>query len=130
MIYECACFNRCSQLPDKPVDHFITEIYKLVETYEFRQMKQELIRDQLVVGIEDLALSEHLQLEPDLTLDKAKQLIQQHEVVKIQQDFLQKPPNREDISLDVVRQPAPKRKLPAIPLTPLIPKPVNPLPSS
>ena len=35
-------------------------------------MKDELIRDRLVVGIRDLALSERLQLEPDLTLDKAK----------------------------------------------------------
>ena len=75
MIYERGRFNRCCQLPDEPVDHFITEIHVLAETCEFGEMKEELIRDQLVVGIQDLALSECLQLEPDLTLDKAKRLI-------------------------------------------------------
>ena len=40
-------------------------------------MKDELIRDRLVVGIRDSALSEQLQLESELTLDKAKQFIRQ-----------------------------------------------------
>ena len=71
-------------------------------------MKDELIRDRLVVGIQDLALSERLQLEPDLTLDKAKQLIRQRESVKIQQDSLQKPTAKEEGSLDAVRKPTPE----------------------
>ena len=82
-------------------------------------MKDELIRDRLVVGIRNLALSECLQLEPDLTLDKAKQLIRQRESVKIQQDFLQKPTAKEEGSLDAVRKPTPRRKLPAVPPTPI-----------
>ena len=118
VIYEHACFNKRSQLPDEPVDHFITEIHTLAESCEFGEMKQALIRDRLIVGIWDLALSERLQLEPNLTLDKAKRLICQCEAVKIQQDFLQKPLEKEDTSLDAVRQPAPRRKLPAIPPTP------------
>ena len=38
-------------------------------------MKEELIRDCLVVGIRDLVLSERLQMEAELMLDKAKRLI-------------------------------------------------------
>ena len=45
-------------------------------------MKEELVRDRLVVGIRDHALSEHLQMEAELTLDKAKRLIRQREAVK------------------------------------------------
>ena len=82
VIYERVCFNKCSQLPDEPVDCFITEIHTLVESCEFGEMKQELIRDQLIVGIQDLALSEWLQLEPNLILDKAKRLICQCEAVR------------------------------------------------
>jgi len=49
-------------------------------------MKDELIRDRLIVGIHDNALSERLQMEPDLmALDKAKRLIRQREAVKEQQ---------------------------------------------
>ena len=118
VIYECARFNKRSQLLDESVDHFITEIHMLAETCEFGDMKEELIRDRLIVGIQDLALSERLQLEPDLDLDKPKRLIRQREAVKLQQEFLQKPPRKEDISLDAVRQPTPRRKLPAIPVMP------------
>ena len=84
-------------------------------------MKEELTCDRLV-GIRDLALSERLQLEPDPTLDKAKQLIQQQEAVKLQQDFLQKPSLKKEASLDAVRQPTPRRKFPTIPPTQ---KPLN-----
>ena len=77
MIYECTRFNRCSQLPEESVDRFITEVHLLQDSCEFGTMKEELIHDHLVVGIRDLALSEQLHLEPDLTLDKAKQLIRQ-----------------------------------------------------
>ena len=48
-------------------------------------MKEELARDCLVVGIRDLALSEWLQMEAGLTLDKAKRLTCQREAVKEQQ---------------------------------------------
>ena len=44
-----------------------------------------MIRDCLVVGIRDRSLSERLQMEPDLSLEKAKKLIRQREAVKEQE---------------------------------------------
>ena len=114
VIYERARFNQRNQLPDKPADHFITEVHMLADNCEFRSMKEELIRDRLVVRIQDLALSERLQLESDLTLDKAKKLIRQQEAVKVQQEFLQNPKMKEEIPLDAVRQKPIKRKLPTL----------------
>ena len=125
VIYERAWFNQRNQLPDEPADHFITEVHKLADNCEFGSMKEELVRDRLVVGIRDLALSERLQLESDLTLDKAKKLIRQREAVKLQQDFLQKPKMKEEIPLDAIRQKPTKRKLPALPLTPARPSVSN-----
>ena len=77
-------------------------------------MKEELIRDRLVVGIRDLALSERLQMEAELTLDKAKRLIRQREAVKEQQGVL-KQSSKEETSLDAVGKIVPRRRLPAIP---------------
>ena len=54
-------------------------------------MKEELIRDRLLVRIRYLALSERLQMEVEFTLDKAKRLIRQREAVKEQQDTLKQP---------------------------------------
>ena len=51
-------------------------------------MKEELIRDHLVVGIKDMTLSERLQIDEALTLDKAKKLVRQRETFKEQQRLL------------------------------------------
>jgi len=85
VIFERVRFNKRNQLPKEPVDHFISEIHGLADRCDFKNMKDELICDRLVVGIQDNALSERLQLEPDLTLDKAERLIRQREAVKEQQ---------------------------------------------
>ena len=47
-----------------------------------------MIRDRLVVGIRDNALSERLQLDAELTLEKAKKSIRQCEAVHEQQNIL------------------------------------------
>ena len=47
-----------------------------------------MVRDRLVVGILDKKLSEHLQLDPDLTLEVAKKKIRQREAVQEQQQML------------------------------------------
>ncbi|XP_065891581.1 uncharacterized protein [Dysidea avara] len=118
VIYERARFNQRSQLPGESADRFITEIHRLAENCEFGGMKDELIRDRLVVGIRDSALSEHLQLEPELTLDKAKKLIRQRESIITQQDILQRLLiKQESSSLDAVKQFPTRRKLPTIPPT-------------
>ena len=125
VIYERAWFNQRNQLSDEPADRFITEVHKLAENCEFGPMKEELICDRLVVGIHDLSLSERLQLEPDLTLDKTKRLIRQWEAVKSQQDILQKPKVKEELPLEAVRQKPVRRKLPALPQTSARPPPKN-----
>ena len=126
VIYERTRFNQRSQLLDESADHFITEIHRLADNCKFADMKDQLICDCLVVGIRDCALSERLHLEADLTLDKAKKLIRQREVVRVQQDFLHKSQVKDDTSLDAVRQKTNvRRKLPAIPHTSAKPPPSN-----
>ena len=88
VIFERTRFNRRSQLPGEPVEQYIVELYNLAEHCNYGDLKSEMIRDRLVVGIQDLALSERLQLDPELTLEKAKTLVRQREAVKEQQQVL------------------------------------------
>ena len=88
IIYECVHFNKRNQLPNEPVEQFITEVHRLGDSCEFGEMKKDHIRDCLVVGIRDHCLSERLQMEPDLTLNKVKRLIRQRDAVKEQQETL------------------------------------------
>ena len=58
IVFEWARFNKRCQLPNESVDQFITEVHCVGHNCEFGAMKEELIRDCLVVRIRDLALSE------------------------------------------------------------------------
>ena len=81
MIFERARFNRRNQMEGESVEQYITALYSLAENCEYA----EWIRDRLVVGIRDTSLSERLQMDPDLTLEKAKKTVRQKEAVKEQQ---------------------------------------------
>ena len=61
IIFERARFNRRNQLKCESAEQFITEVHRLADRCEFKGMKDELIRDRLVVGILDQTLSERLQ---------------------------------------------------------------------
>ena len=63
IIFERAHFNKRCQLPNESVEQFITEAHRIGDNCKFGVMKEELIRDRLVVGICDHALSEHLQID-------------------------------------------------------------------
>ena len=58
VIIERAKFNKRSQLPDEPVEQCIASLYNLAADCNFRELKDELIRDRIVVGIRDASLSE------------------------------------------------------------------------
>ena len=90
VIFERARFNRRNQTPGESAEQYIMELYKLAEDCEYGAMKEEMIRDRLVVGIRDAVLSERLQLDPKLTLDSAKKAVRQREAVKEQQQALNK----------------------------------------
>ena len=72
IIFERARFNRRNQLEGESAEQYIMELYKLAENCNYGDMKTEMIRDRLVVGIRDTVLSRHLQLDADLTLETAK----------------------------------------------------------
>ena len=63
-------------------------LYDLAQHCNYGGMKDEMIRDRLVVGIRDCSLSEKLQLDPPLTLETAKKSICQREAVHEQQKVL------------------------------------------
>ena len=71
IIFECARFNRRDQLDGESADEYITVLHSLAEDCEYGTLKAELIRDRLVVGIRDTALSQKLQLHPLLTQEKS-----------------------------------------------------------
>ena len=70
-IYERAHFNQQSQQQGELVDAFVTAIHTLAEHCEYNKLWNQMIRDNLVVGLLDANLSEKLQLEAGLKLEDA-----------------------------------------------------------
>ena len=85
VIFEMARFNRRVQLPGETAEEFIMALYNLAATCNYGGLEKEIIRDRLVVGIRDSALSETLQTDAKLTLETAKTKIRQREAVHEQQ---------------------------------------------
>ena len=88
VIFERAQFNQRCQLPGESAEQYIIELYNLVEHRNYVDLKLEMIRDRLVVGILDKKLSEHLQLDPDLTLEVAKKKIHQLEAAGVRRSCI------------------------------------------
>ena len=66
----------------------MTDLHCKAEHCQFGDINDELIRDRLVVGLRDTRLAERLQLDPELSLEKAVNQARQSEAVKWQQALL------------------------------------------
>ena len=65
VIFERAQFNMRYQQDGESAEAFITAVHKLAEHCSYGALKEELIRDRIVVGIKDRRLSEQLQMDSD-----------------------------------------------------------------
>ena len=86
VIHEQAMFNQRQQESGKSADSFITALHCLAEHCGYGALHDEMVRDRLVVGLRDKRLSERLQLDPELTLQKAVTSVKQSEQVKKQNE--------------------------------------------
>ena len=65
-------------------------LYDHAAYYDYGELQSEMIQDRFVVGIPNSALLEFVQPYMELTLEKAKKQIRQHEAVQEQQQVLKK----------------------------------------
>ena len=116
LIFERAKFNRRKQEEGELVDDFIMDLYRLVEHCSYGELHDELIRDRIVVGLRCAALSEKLQRDADLTLEKAVQMAREDETIKKEQALLRsdfqedKAAGRSNSEVDFVRRKPPQER--------------------
>lgn len=84
IIYERVKFNTRTQQDGESVEDFVTALHALASTCDYGGLREDLIRDRLVVGIQDHKVSRTLQLDPDLKLQKALLVARQHETINQQ----------------------------------------------
>ena len=96
VIFERARFNRRDQAKEETAEQYISALYTLVETCQYGALKEEMIRDRLVIGVRDPTLSDKLQMDPTLTLEKAKTAVLQKEASKEHRKQLKGSGTKED----------------------------------
>lgn len=79
-VFERYKFNSRIHKPEESIDSFVTALYTLAETCDYGTLRDELIRDRVVIGVRDTKTSERLQLIADLTLEKAITMARQAEI--------------------------------------------------
>ena len=110
VIFERAKFNSRNQQEGESVDSFTTELYGLARYCNFGALKEELIRDLIVVGLRNRDLSEKLQIDPKLTLEKAINLARQRETVKQQQSICDNGFKSKAANVDSIAKGKPRKK--------------------
>ena len=75
-------FNNISQNDQEDFDRFLTQIKNQASLCEFGELKDQLIRDRIVVGIKNKAVQERMLREKDLSLDNAITIAKTAEVTK------------------------------------------------
>ena len=85
VIYNRAKFNSRSQQDGESVEEFIYSVHTLAQYCLYGNLHDEMVRDRIVVGIRDASLSQKLQMDPELTLEKATKMVRESEAIKKQQ---------------------------------------------
>ena len=67
-------FNTCSQQPGETIAMFLAELKQLTEYCKFGATLDEMLRDRLVCGVQDIRIQRRLLAEPKLTLQRALDL--------------------------------------------------------
>uniref|UniRef100_A0A2S2PKD8 Uncharacterized protein n=1 Tax=Schizaphis graminum TaxID=13262 RepID=A0A2S2PKD8_SCHGA len=83
IIYERFRFYKCVQKPEQTFDQFLTELKSLASSCDFADL-DEMVRDRVVMGIDNSQMQEILLRESNLTLQKATDLCRVTEIAKIQ----------------------------------------------
>jgi hypothetical protein len=88
IIAETARFNKRCQREGEPVEDFIHDLHHIAERCNYGNLREELIRDRIVVGVCDDRLSEKLQSQSKLTLAEAIRISRQAESYDLNKDIL------------------------------------------
>lgn len=82
--YERYVFNCRKQKCGETIDDYVTDLKTLSQNCEYGQIKDSLIRDNLILGINNNHLRENMLRDPDLTLEKTIQMAKASERAKLE----------------------------------------------
>ena len=92
VLYEVCKFCKRRQGERESVEAYVTSLYTLSDTYEFGERRDREILLQLIIGVRDDRLSQKLQLDPKVSLEKAITIARQYQEITEQQTMVRSQP--------------------------------------
>ena len=89
--YERYKFGCCKQETDEPIDSFLTRLREGVASCEYRGLKDEMIRDRLVLGVASENTRRRLLRERELTLPAAVEICRLAELTEKRMKTMESP---------------------------------------
>ena len=80
VVYERYLFNMCQQNSGETVDGYVNRLRKAASACQFSTLTEELIRDHLVIGLQDHATKLRLLKEENLDMNKALNIFRSSEI--------------------------------------------------
>ena len=62
VIFERARFHQRAQGEGESIENFLNDLYMMIDNCEYGAMRDDILRDRIVIGIRDVGLSQKLQL--------------------------------------------------------------------
>ena len=109
----CLKFFSYNQGEDQMIDNYVMKLKARSQHCEFGDLREGLIGDKIVLGIQDKKIQKRLLSETDLSFDKAVSICRAAEEVKVQAKEMQS--NKTDTAsrVDLVKQKSKERLKPA-----------------
>ena len=79
-VYERYVFFSRNQENGESIDHYVTVLKTMSDTCEFGELRESLIRDRVVFGIQDNSVRERLLRDHELTLQTAIEKVRSAEL--------------------------------------------------
>jgi len=96
-------FNLCVEFSKANVDCYVNRLRKLASSCQFRTLTDEMMRNKLVIGIQDKSTKARLLREKDLSLDKALDMCTWSKVINKQLKSIQKDEKQNNEELNLVQ---------------------------
>ena len=97
-------FNRRDQLEGESMQTYVTALKTLAQSCEFGDLRESLIRDRLICGLQSDVAREKLLAKKDLTLAKAVDMLSASELAKHGSDVIKvKAEVKEEVNIDYIQ---------------------------
>ena len=87
-VFESYKFHLRKQEPTESIEAYVAALHQLAKNSNFGQLRDRLIRDQVIVGVRDDSIREKLPADKQLTLDKCLQIGRASETSKQQRKII------------------------------------------